>query len=192
MTTLSRAFKAGTRPSQLALTQTRSTLDRLKNTLHGCSFEMVPITSVGDRDRSTDLRESPVDFFTRELDQSVLEGDVDCAVHSAKDLPYPMSLGIDWFWLPWCEDPKDVLIVAEGCTLEELPKYPVIGVSSDRRADYAAEKFPDGIQKPIRGNIEERIAQLDDGKFDLIIMAAAALVRLNLESRISEWISFNF
>ncbi len=150
---------------------------------------MVPITSGGDCDRTTDLRQSPVDFFTRELDQALLNEKVDCAIHSAKDLPDPMPEGVDWFWLPWCEEPRDALIMAEGITRSDLPQSPVIGVSSERRADYAAKNFPDGIQKTIRGNIEERIKQLDDGKFDLIIMAAAALVRLNLEARITEWIS---
>jgi len=189
MTTSSRVFKAGTRPSGLALKQTRNALDRIEEILPGCSFEMLPISSVGDRDRTTDLRQSPADFFTRELDQSLLEGEIDCAVHSAKDLPDPMPHGIDWFWLPWSEEPRDVLIFAKGRNLSDLPENPVIGVSSERRAEYASAKFPDGIQKPIRGNIEERIAQLDEGRFDLIIMAAAALVRLNLVDRISEWIS---
>lgn len=171
------------------MTQTRSVLDHIENILPGISFEMMPIASVGDRDRSTDLRESPADFFTRELDQSLLTGAIDCAVHSAKDLQETTPHGIDWFWLPWREDPRDVLIMAKGKTLSDLPQLPVIGVSSDRRADYAAHRFANGIQKPVRGNIEERIAQLDDGKYNLIIMAAAALVRLKLEARITEWIS---
>ena len=83
-------FKAGTRPSSLALTQTRAALDRIESLLEGIAFEMVQITSVGDTDRTTDLRESPADFFTRELDSTLLCGEVDLAVHSAKDLPDPM------------------------------------------------------------------------------------------------------
>ncbi len=181
-------FKAGTRPSQLALTQTRAALDRIESMLEGVRFEMVPITSVGDTDRTTDLRESPADFFTRELDEALLNGEIDLAVHSAKDLPDPMPSTIDWFWLPWREEPRDVLVLAEGRAISDLPETPVIGVSSERRAAYCTKRFPNGIQKNIRGNIEERIAQVDSGDFDLVIMAAAALFRLNISDRISEWI----
>ena len=160
----------------------------MEDILPGCSFEPLPIASIGDSDRSTDLRVSPADFFTRELDKALLDGEIDCAIHSAKDLPPQMPQGIDWFWLPWRKEPRDVMIAAAGCSVTDLPESPVIGVSSDRRAAYAAKRFPHAVQKTIRGNIEERIAQLDAGEFDLIIMAAAALVRLDLEERISEWI----
>ena len=126
-------FKAGTRPSSLALTQSRTALDRMEGMLEGIVFEQVPISSVGDTDRTTDLRESPADFFTRELDDALLRGDVDFVVHSAKDLPAPLREGIDWFWLPWREEPRDALILAPGRTLADLPDNPVICVSSDRR-----------------------------------------------------------
>jgi len=181
-------FKAGTRPSSLALTQTRAALDRIEGMLQGVAFEMVQITSVGDTDRTTDLRESPADFFTRELDAALLRGEVDLAVHSAKDLPDPMPEGIDWFWLPWREEPRDVLVLAPGRTVSDLPGNPVIGVSSDRREAYCTQRFPSGIQKNIRGNIAERIAQVDDGTYDIVVMAAAALIRLEIEERITEWI----
>ena len=182
-------FRAGTRPSNLALTQTRDALDRIEGLLSGMTFEMVSITSVGDTDRTTDLRESPADFFTRELDDALLSSRVDFAVHSAKDLPDPMPAGIDWFWLPWREEPRDVLVLANGRNRSDLPENPVIGVSSERREAYCEKEFPGGIQKTIRGNIEERIAQVDAGAYDIVIMAAAALVRLGLENRITEWIS---
>jgi len=181
-------LKAGTRPSSLALTQSRGALDRIEELLEGIVFEQVLIHSVGDTDRTTDLRESPADFFTRELDDALLHGEVDMAVHSAKDLPSPMHEDIDWYWLPWRAEPRDVLILARGKTVQDLPENPVIGVSSDRREEYCTKRFPTGIQKNIRGNIEERIAQVDSGDFDICIMAAAALTRLHLEDRITEWI----
>ncbi|VGO16739.1 Siroheme synthase [Pontiella desulfatans] len=184
-------LKAGTRPSSLALTQTRGALDRIEGMLEEIAFDMVPITSVGDTDRTTDLRESPADFFTRELDEALLRGEVDLAVHSAKDLPEPMPGGIDWFWLPWREEPRDALILAPGRTIADLPDHPVIGVSSERREAYCTQRFPNGIQKNIRGNIEERIAQVDRGDFDLVVMAAAALFRLGIEERITEWIELD-
>ena len=70
----------------------------------------------GDRDLATDLRQSPPDFFTRDLDHQVLTGLLDCAVHSAKDVPDPVAAGLDWFWLPWFEDPRDVIIMPESAT----------------------------------------------------------------------------
>jgi len=184
-------LKAGTRPSSLALTQTRAALDRIEGMLEGIAFEMVPITSVGDTDRTTDLRESPADFFTRELDAALLRGDIDLAVHSAKDLPDPLPPSIDWFWLPWREEPRDVLILSKDRKISDLPDNPVIGVSSERREEYCSKRFPDGIQETIRGNIEERIAQVDDGTYDIVVMAAAALRRLGIEERITEWIGLD-
>lgn len=184
-------FKAGTRPSSLALTQTRAALDRIEGMLADISFEMESITSTGDTDRATDLRESPADFFTRELDEALRRGDIDLAVHSAKDLPDPIPAGIDWFWLPWRAEPRDVLILAKGKTVTDLPENPVIGISSERREAYCTNRFPTAIQKNIRGNIEERIAQVDDGTYDVVIMAAAALFRLGTEERITEWIPLN-
>ncbi len=188
MTRSPTVLNAGTRPSSLALTQTRAALDRLEGMLEDIAFEMIPITSVGDTDRTTDLRESPADFFTRELDTALLKGDIDLAVHSAKDLPDPMPAGIDWFWLPWREEPRDALVLPAGKHVADLPDAPVIGVSSERREAYCRRRFPNAIQKNIRGNIEERIAQVDDGSFDLVVMAAAALLRLGIADRISEWI----
>jgi uroporphyrinogen III methyltransferase/synthase len=184
-------FKSGTRPSNLALTQSRSALDRIEGMLDNVKFESVQITSIGDNDRTTDLRESPADFFTRELDDTLLRGDIDLAVHSAKDLPDPLPPGIDWFWLPWREEPRDVLILAEGRSIDDLPDNPVIGVSSDRREEYCTARFPQGVQQNIRGNIEERIAQVDDGSYDIVVMAGAALVRLGIVNRITEWISLS-
>ncbi len=181
-------LKAGTRPSNLALTQSRAALDRIEALLDGIVFEQVKIASVGDTDRSTDLRESPPDFFTKELDDALLRGEVDFAVHSAKDLPSPMPGGIDWFWLPWRAEPRDALILAPGRTVADLPDHAVIGVSSERREAYCTRKFPHAVQKTIRGNIEERIAQVDAGDFDAMVMAGAALVRLGLTERITEWI----
>ncbi len=181
-------LKAGTRPSNLALVQSRAALDRIEGLLDGILFEQVKISSVGDGDRTTDLRNSPPDFFTKELDDALLAEQVDFAVHSAKDLPSPMPEGIDWFWLPWREEPRDALILAPGRTVADLPENPVIGVSSERREAYCSNTFPKGIQKTIRGNIEERIAQVDAGDFDICIMAGAALVRLGLTERVTEWI----
>jgi len=146
------------------------------------------MSSPGDRDRQTDLRETAGDFFTKDLDQAVLCGDVDCAVHSAKDVPSPLPEGLDWCWLPWREDPRDALVLRPGAKREELPPSPRIGVSSERREAWCRSTFADGKLCSIRGNIEDRLDQLDRGDYDAIVMAAAALTRLGIEDRITEWI----
>jgi len=173
-------IQIGTRASRLALIQAESAKQFLSEKIPEWKWAIAPLSSPGDRDKQSDLMTAPDDFFTRDLDLALLEGTIDCAVHSAKDLPDDLPDGIDGCWLPGGADPRDVLIGS----LE--PK--VIGVSSDRRIDYAKKRFPDAELKPLRGTIEERLEQLDTGTFDCLLMAAAALERLGLEERIAEWI----
>ncbi|MCX6995648.1 MAG: uroporphyrinogen-III C-methyltransferase [Kiritimatiellaeota bacterium] len=172
----------------MALLQARSVLGHFREKFPGIRFAEAPFSSPGDRDRVTVLQTSPPDFFTRDLDEAVIRGDLDCAIHSAKDLPDPLPEGLDWCWLPWREDPRDVLVLPPGRGLDALPPEPRVGVSSERRSAYAGRRFPGARLLPIRGNIEERLAQLDAGAFDLVVMAGAALKRLGLEDRITAWI----
>jgi uroporphyrinogen III methyltransferase/synthase len=181
-------FRVGTRNSRLALLQTHSTLERLAAWLPGTRWDAVPMQTIGDRDLVTGLPESPPDFFTRELDDDLRAGRLDCAIHSAKDLPDPVPEGLDWCWLPWREDPRDALILPAGKSCSDLPGTPRIGISSARREAYCLKRFPGAQLLPIRGNIEERLAQLDGGKFDALLMAGAALLRLGLQQRINEWL----
>ena len=183
--------KVGTRGSQLARVQTQDALDKLKHLFPEINFELVPITTPGDRDITTDLRLSPSDFFTHDLDDAVRNAQVDIAIHSAKDMPNPAPDGIDWFWLPWREDPRDAWILPLGKQWSELPERPIVGVSSDRRAVFATTRLPNAVLKPIRGTITARLEQLDAGVFDVILMAGAALLRLGLPERIAEWISLS-
>ncbi len=178
-------IKAGTRSSNLAVTQTGNTLNRINDLFPQINFELVKMSSPGDRDKQSDLITSAQDFFTEDLDNALLNNDIDCAIHSAKDLPAIIHKDIDWFWLPWREDPRDAIIENQNANKDKL----VIGVSSERRIEYAKKHYPNAELIPIRGNIEERIAQVDDGTFDLFIIAGAALNRLGLEHRISKWIS---
>ncbi|MCA1810263.1 MAG: hypothetical protein LC725_12590, partial [Lentisphaerae bacterium] len=175
-----RVFRVGTRGSPLALIQQRQAVDCLRALLPALEFRSVELHTPGDLDRATDLRDSPPDFFTRTLDEALLEGRIDLAVHSAKDLPEPLPSGLDWFWLPQAADRRDALVGSLQ------PR--VIGVSSERRCAYARRRFPDAALKPVRGNIGERLQQLDEGRFDLLIMAGAALQRLGLAERIAAWI----
>lgn len=191
MSAFRKVFKAGSRESPLALRQSADALGRISAWLPGVMFELVPCSSPGDRDRQTDLRASPADFFTRDLDEAVLGGRLDLAIHSAKDLPEVMPDGVDWCWLPWREDPRDALILAPGRRVEDLTGTPVIGVSSERREAWCRKRFPAAVLKPVRGNIEDRLAQLDAGAYDALLMAGAALVRLNLADRVTAWLSLD-
>jgi len=184
-------LKAGTRSSKLAVLQTRNALSKIQDIFPEISFELVETETPGDRDRRSDLKKSPADFFTRDLDNALRNKSVDIAIHSAKDLPDPVSADLDWFWLPWREDPRDVWVLAEGRSLNDLPPDSIIGVSSQRRDECALRRFPDAILKPIRGSIIDRMQQLDNGDFDAVLMAGAAFKRLSLENRITEWIELD-
>jgi uroporphyrinogen III methyltransferase/synthase len=179
----------GSRSSQLARIQAQSIAQHLEQLLPSLKVELRFMESPGDRDHATDLRESPPDFFTQDLDEAVRSGELDCAQHSAKDLPDPVPDDLDWCWLPWRADPRDVLVLKPGLRIADLPAAPRIGISSERRDAYCKERFPDAAFLPVRGTIEQRLAQLDDDCFDVLVIAAAALQRLNLESRITEWVS---
>jgi len=160
-------------------------IEKLGQFVPALELEPVWMSSPGDRDREIDLRRSEADFFSRDLDEAVLNEQIDCAVHSAKDLPEKLRAGLDFLYVPWKEDSRDVLVYPAG---KELVPCPRIGISSERRAVYAAKRFPGGRILNIRGNIDDRIAQLDAGEYDVLIMAAAGLIRLNLADRISEYI----
>jgi len=181
-------LKVGTRGSKLAMIQTQDTLNRLEQLFPELGFTVAPMATLGDVDLTTDLRLSPDDFFTRDLDEAVRSGRIDIAVHSAKDLPDPVASDLDWFWLPWREDPRDAWILPKGKTLADLPAAPVVGISSARREAYCQTRFPQAIMKTIRGTIQSRLEQLDAGHYDAMLMAGAALNRLNLEDRVTEWV----
>ena len=181
-------LRIGSRRSRLALVQAREAVSEIARWLPTVSAEVVPMSSPGDRDRQADLQTCPPDFFTRDLDQAVLDGTVDCAIHSAKDLPDPVAEGLDWFWTPGGSDPRDALVLPTGMASDMAPRPLRVGVSSARRTIYVRQRFPQATILPVRGNIEDRLRQLDEGAFDAIIMAGAALLRLGLPGRITEWI----
>ncbi len=180
---MTKTFRVGARDSLLSRLQTESALAHLHRET-GADFTLRLFSSPGDRDQKTDLQSSPGDFFTRDLDEALLSGEIDLALHSAKDLP-PEGLpeGLDWFWLPWREDARDCLVLREGV---EEPR--VLGVSSGRRETWAAKAFPGAERRSLRGAIPARLAQLDEGAYDGIVTAVAALRRLGLEHRIARTI----
>jgi len=184
-------INVGARSSKLSKIQTEFILAKFAEVLPFLEFNIQYFSSPGDRDKELDLRESPEDFFTKDLDEAIENGKIDCAIHSAKDLPSRLSEKIDYFWFPWREDPRDVIILRKGFKLtDDLHKLPLkIGISSKRREEYCKKYFPNSILLPLRGNIDERLEKLDRGKYDMIILAAAGLKRLGFENRISKYIS---
>jgi len=155
------ALRIGTRSSKLAIRQTDGAIAKLREFLPEFKFKAIPFSSPGDRNRQLDLRDSPPDFFTRDLDDAILSQAIDGAIHSAKDVPLPLRNGLDWFWLPWREDSRDALVSAPGQNLAKLIQASSgqfrIGVSSQRREDYCRKKFPAALLLPIRGNIDHRL-----------------------------------
>lgn len=139
------------------------------------------IQTHGDQDRSTSLRSLPKsDFFTREVDAKVLAGACRVAVHSAKDLPEILPMGLKLVALTRGVDPRDALVFRKGQALETLPRDARIGTSSARRDELLRSMRPDLICTDVRGTIEERLKLIDQGVIDGLVVAEAALIRLGL------------
>ncbi len=196
---MGRAFKVGARGSALSIVQTKAAIRFLREKFPKTSWRFVAMDTPGDRDRTTPLEKSAPDFFTRDLDDAVREGRIDCAVHSAKDMPGywseggPMAAeGLDWFWLPEREDPRDCWVFPassavassngfnglKGLKNVKWPDRPRIGISSARRMAYAKKVFPKATLPPVRGTIDSRIRQMLEGRYDALLMAVAGLKRL--------------
>jgi uroporphyrinogen III methyltransferase/synthase len=156
------------------------------------TYRLTETASYGDRNKHISLME-PVDadFFTRELDDAVLNGDADVAVHSAKDLPYPLPCGLEVYALFAAQDRTDALVSRECLPLSRLPAGARVGTSSAARRAELLQHRPDVTVVSIRGTIEERLAQVDNGSIDALIVAACALKRLGLDGRIAEILPFN-
>jgi hydroxymethylbilane synthase len=183
-------LRMGTRGSRLALTQSRWVADRLEKR-SGVEVELVTIRTSGDVLQDHPLSEiGGQGIFTKELDSALLEGRVDLAVHSLKDLPTESPPGLSIGAIPEREDARDVLIASEGsgATLLTLPAGARIGTSSLRRMALVRASRPDLRVEDIRGNVETRIRRVDEGEFDGIVLAAAGVRRLGLAGRISEFL----
>lgn len=155
-------------------------------------FEVEEVSSYGDRHKNISLMATGIaeDFFTRELDSAVLDGTADIAVHSAKDLPYPLPEGIELYCLTEASDKSDSLVSRCGTKLSDLPPGSRIGTSSSMRKAELLRLRPDIEVVSIRGTIEERIAQVDSGHVDALIVATCALQRLGLAHRAAERLPF--
>ena len=156
------------------------------------SYEIKYLESYGDKNQQISLLngEAPADIFTRELDDAIRQGDADIAIHSAKDLPYPLPKDIEVIALFPAFDTTDSLVSRDHKKLAELPVGSVIGTSSPLRKKGLNELRPDLVIKGIRGCIEERVQQVKDGKYDAAIVATCALKRLGMEDEIAEVLPF--
>lgn len=156
------------------------------------AYEIKYLESYGDKNQQISLLngEAPADIFTRELDDAIRQGDADIAIHSAKDLPYPLPEDIEVIALFPAFDTTDSLVSRDHKKLEELPAGSIIGTSSPLRKKGLNELRPDLTIKGIRGCIEERVQQVKDGKYDAAIVATCALKRLGMEDEIAEVLPF--
>ena len=156
------------------------------------AYEIKYLESYGDKNQQISLLngEAPADIFTRELDDAIRQGNADIAIHSAKDLPYPLPEDIEVIALFPAFDTTDSLVSRDHKKLAELPAGSIIGTSSPLRKKGLNELRPDLTIKGIRGCIEERVQQVKDGKYDAAIVATCALKRLGMEDEIAEVLPF--
>ncbi len=176
-------LKIGTRPSPLAIKQ----VDEIRGIFYWVEFIPVYISTCGDKDKLTSLANvKGSDFFTKEIDQALLNEEIDVALHSSKDLPDKLPKGLRVVIETKSINPFDALVSRDGSKLLELSSGSRIGTSSLRRRNQIQELRPDLEVVDIRGNIEERLALVDSGQIDALIVAQAALIRLRLEHRVCE------
>ncbi|MBI4304099.1 MAG: hydroxymethylbilane synthase [Chloroflexi bacterium] len=182
-----RKIVAGSRGSQLALIQTQSVVDRLKKANPHIQVGINKVVTQGDRDRRTPLeRLGGVGVFVKELEEALLDGRIDFAVHSLKDVPTELPQGLRLLAVLEREDPRDVLVARSR--LNELPAGARIGSDSLRRAVQLYQLRPDIEVCSIRGNVDTRLRKVASGEYDGAIVAAAALLRLGWEDRITEYL----
>ena len=176
-------INVGTRPSSLALKQ----VEEIQRLVPDLKFDRVPIKTKGDKDKRTPLdSQENTDFFTYEIERALLRRDIDVAIHSAKDLEDNPPQDLTIAAITRSISGFDSLVAKENLTLDTLPAGSTVGTSSRNRKLGILGYRNDLDAIDIRGNIDERLAQLDKGYFDAIIVAHAALIRLGYEDRSSQ------
>jgi hydroxymethylbilane synthase len=177
------AIRLGTRGSRLALVQSELVAKRLRRA--GREVELVPIVTEGDV-RPIDM--SPGEgVFVAAIARALLAGEIDVAVHSAKDVPLEEDPGLSIAAYPERADPRDALVTrGGGASIESLPRGAVVGTDSPRRAGFLLSTRPDLKVIPLHGNVETRLRRLDEGAADAIVLAAAGMDRLGKQARIDQ------
>lgn len=176
--------RVGARGSDLSLAQTRWTIDRLCEANPGLTAEIVVIHTHGDKDQVSSLQSlGAPGGFVKEIERALLDGEVDLAIHSLKDVPTLATPGLDVAAIPRRAPVEDVLLTREPIDLDRLPKGFVVGTSSPRREHQIKRHAPQVQTVPMRGNVPTRIRHLEEGRFDGIMLAAAGLERLGIVPR---------
>ncbi len=178
----------GSRGSKLALWQAEWIKGRLEEAGERCRVEIIRTT--GDNIIDVPLAKvGSKGLFTKEIEEALIAGDVDLAVHSMKDLPTELPEGLTLAAVPERQDPRDALL---GAALRELPHGCKVGTSSLRRAAQLRALRPDLEVEPLRGNLDTRIRKLEEGRYAAIVLAAAGLKRMGWDGRIAEVLSVNY
>lgn len=176
-----------TRESELALWQARFIQQRLQAAAPEARVELLGMTTRGDRWLNSPLSEvGGKGLFIKELEEAMLDGRADVAVHSMKDVPAQLPDGMALPLIGFRDDVRDALVVRSGATLDELPAGARVGSSSLRRQAMLLARRPDLEVRPVRGNVGTRLGKLDAGDYDALVLAVAGLCRLGLEQRITE------
>ncbi|MFQ2587802.1 MAG: hydroxymethylbilane synthase [Aeromonas sp. 62-46] len=184
-----RTLRIATRKSPLALWQANFVKDRLEALHPDLQVELVPMSTQGDKILDTPLAKvGGKGLFVKELETAMLEGRADIAVHSMKDVPVEFPDGLGLHTICEREDPRDAFVSNHFNQIDELPQGAVVGTSSLRRQCQLRAARPDLVIRDLRGNVNTRLAKLDAGDYDAIILAAAGLKRLEMAHRIAAFI----
>ncbi|MDR7523101.1 MAG: hydroxymethylbilane synthase [Armatimonadota bacterium] len=176
--------RVGTRGSALALAQTVQVTSLLARM--GLTCEVVPIRTLGDRHPDRPAASLGVGAFVKDLEAALLEGRIDLAVHSAKDLPGGTSCDLVLAAFLPRQDPRDALVTRDGRGLAALPPGALVGTDSPRRRAFLLAARPDLGVRGIRGNVDTRLRKLSAGEVDALVLAAAGLARLGQAGRVAE------
>ncbi|NAZ23715.1 MAG: hydroxymethylbilane synthase [Thermocrinis sp.] len=178
-------LRLGTRKSKLALWQANFVKEKLEAL--GCKVELVPITTTGDKILDAPLAKiGGKGLFVKEIENALLAGEIDLAVHSLKDVPITIPEGLTLSAITEREEPYDVLISRNGKKLEELPSGAVVGTSSLRRQVQIKRRRRDLKVEILRGNVDTRLRKLKEGLYDAIVLAYAGVKRMGLSGEISQ------
>lgn len=182
-------IRIATRKSPLAMWQAEHVAAALEKAHPGIKVEIHGMSTQGDKILDTPLAKiGGKGLFVKELEQRMLAGDADIAVHSMKDVPVELPEGLHLSVIMKREDPRDAFVSNNYASLEELPEGAKVGTSSLRRQSQLSDRRPDLEILPLRGNVNTRLRKLDDGDYDAIILASAGLIRLGFEERIRSFI----
>lgn len=183
-------LRIGTRGSRLALIQAEWVRGRIEARHPGIRVEVVRIKTTGDKILDSPLsRIGGKGLFVKEIEDALLHGEIDLAVHSMKDVPAELPGPLMLSACPRREDARDALISREGRSIEELAPGAVVGTSSPRRAAQIRHLRPDLRTVPLRGNVDTRLRKLAKGEVDAVILAQAGLKRMGLQDRVTETLS---